>query len=147
MQVSHHATRLPPALPVDDYKTYAIRSPSDLTIKVACHLAGCDHWRIGWESIFDESTDLGQRQADYVRRRSGRTFSEYRTEAGLTVFRFASGQRCFREHHTRRERFIVRGGDWRGNPRGDRREHARPADWVEDFAGHQDRLKTLIERG
>jgi hypothetical protein len=139
--------RILPALPAGAYQTFALRSPSDLTIKVACHLAGCDHWRRGWESVLDESADLGRRQAGYIRRESGRTFTEQRTEAGLTVFRFEAGQRCFTEHRTRPERFLVRDGDWRGNPTGRVREHARPADWVEDFAGHQDQLKTQIERG
>ncbi|WP_225840314.1 hypothetical protein [Streptomyces sp. NK08204] len=70
-----------------------------------------------------------------------------KTDAGLTVFRFESGQRCFAEHYTRPEIYLVRDGDWRGNPTGRRRQHTRPADWVEDMAENQGRLIELQERG
>jgi len=91
-----------------------------------------------------------RRQAHYIRRESGRKFTEERTPAGLTEFTFEAGQKCFATHelrNSRPERFLVTGGDWRGNPTGERREHVNAADWTEDFALHQDRLKTVIERG
>jgi hypothetical protein len=139
--------RFQPALPVAAYKTYAVASPTDRTIRAACEQVGCLAYRHGWESHVDESTELGARQADYIRRLSGRTFREQRTDAGMTVFRFEGGQRCFAEHWTRPELYVVRDGDWRGNPTGRVRRHTRPDDWIEDFGGHQQALADRLERG
>ncbi|MFJ6667412.1 hypothetical protein [Streptomyces sp. NPDC091383] len=139
--------RIDPNMPVDAYQTYSITAPSDATIVAACEQVGCPQWQHGWDSVIDESTDLGQRQAAYIRTQSRRTFREMKTEAGLTVFRFESGQRCFAEHRTRPEIYLVRDGDWRGNPTGRKRQHTRPADWVEDMAEHQGRLIDMKQKG
>lgn len=138
--------RIEPAGPVQAYKTYSITSPSDRTVVYACEQVECERWARGWVSPIDERTELGAQQAAYIRHQSGRTFTESRTAAGLTVFRFASRQRCFEEHRTRPEFYVVRHGDWRGNL-GTIRRHTRPPDWVEDFGEHQDRIATQQERG
>lgn len=138
--------RLPPALPVGAYKTYAVASPPDRSVRAACEQVGCLAYRHGWESHVDEATELGRRQADYIRRKSGRTFREQRDAAGITVFRFDSGQRCFAEHRTRPELYVVRFGDWRQNL-GTIRRHTRPADFVEDFGEHQQVLADQLRRG
>lgn len=129
--------RVPPALPVGAFQTYAIASPHDTTVKAACVQVDCQAWRHGWQTLIDESTDIGRVQADYIRRLSGRTFREGRTGAGQTVFTFEAYQRCFADHRTRPETYTVKDGDWRGNPTGHVRRHTRPADWVEDFGLHQ----------
>jgi hypothetical protein len=139
--------RIDPALAVGAYQTYEVRSPRDVRLPSACEQSGCAAWRQGWESVIDESTQLGRDQAAYIRGQSGRTFREQRSEAGLTVFRFESGQRCFAEHGTRPEIYLVRDGDWRGNPTGRQRQHTRPADWVEDMAESLDAVRTDRERG
>jgi hypothetical protein len=139
--------RIDPAMPVGAYQTYEIRAPRDVRLKSACERAGCAAWRHGWESVIDESTPLGTDQAAYIRSQSGRTFREQRTDAGLTVFRFEAHQRCFAEHGTRPEIYLVRDGDWRGNPTGRQRQHSRPADWVEDMAESLDAVRTDKERG
>jgi hypothetical protein len=142
----HRLTRIEPAGPVQAYKTYAIAAPPDRLVVTACEDAGCLAWRYGWETVLNESTDLGRAQAAYVRHQSGRTFTESRTGAGLTVFRFESGQRCFAEHCTRPVTFAVRRGDWRGNL-GLIRQFDRPDQFVEDFGEHQQRLADQLERG
>jgi hypothetical protein len=129
------------------YQTYSITKPRDTLIRAVCEQVGCAAWRYGWESTVDESTGLGRSQAVYIRQRSRRTFTETRTGAGLTVFRFESGQRCFANHETRPEIYVVRDGDWRGNPTGRARTHQRPADWVEDFGLNQQRLGDDKQRG
>lgn len=156
--------RIAPLMPAHAYRSFVIRSPRDVLVRTACEQAGCKAWQYGWETIVDESTDLGQRQADYIRTQSGRTFTEHRSGAlvsvsaswrpptepavtWLTVFEFEPYQRCFEDHQTRPEQYLVRGGDWRGNPRREGRRHTRPGDWVEDMAGHLDGLRTAIERG
>lgn len=139
--------RIDPAMPVGAYQTFQISSPRDTMIPAACEQVDCPQWRNGWDSVIDERTELGQAQAGYIRVHSRRTFREMRTEAGLTVFRFESGQRCFAEHKTRPEIYLVRDGDWRGNPTGRRREHSRAADWVEDFGENQLRLVDQQKKG
>jgi hypothetical protein len=142
--------RLPP-LPrlrgtPEDYQSYRIHSPQDVEVVAACEQVGCPHWANGWESHIDEATQLGMAQAAYIRQRSGRTFTEARTAEGVTVFRFEPHQRCFAEHHTRPELYLVRSGV--GHVSGGLiRHHQRAVDWVEDCAEHQDHLKTLIDKG
>lgn len=139
--------RIQPLHDVAAYQTYSIQTPPDTLIKAACEEVGCEQWRLGWESTIDEATELGQRQAAYIRHRSGRTFRELKAPTGLTVFRFEPHQRCFREHQTRPELYAVRDGDWRGNPTGRVRQHTRAADWVEDFGEHQQQIADQHEKG
>jgi hypothetical protein len=139
--------RIEPLHAVQAYQTYSISQRPDVFVKAACQQVGCAGWLYGWETTVDESTEQGKVQAAYIRTRAGRTYREQRTAAGLTVFRFESGQRCFAEHKTNPERYGVRGGDWRGNPTGWTRQHARPADWVEDFGEHQQSIADQQAKG
>jgi hypothetical protein len=143
--------RFPPAMPAAAYKTFQIAAPLATHWNVVtCADLDCPHYLLGWDSVIDERTDLGQRQAHYIRRESGRRFTEERQPDGLTRFAFEAGQKCFTQHRGRNmrpERYVERGGDFRGNPRNERRTFARPDEWQESFEGHQDRLKTIIERG
>ncbi|MDT0377227.1 hypothetical protein RM572_00355 [Streptomyces sp. DSM 42041] len=145
--VGRQPFRLTPALPTKAYKTYRIAQAPDRLVRAACEQVGCAAWRYGWETTVDEATPLGAEQAAYIRRQSGRTFRELRTGTGLTVFRFEPGQRCFADHKTRPQRFVVRGGDWRGNPTGQRRLHQNGADWVEDFGENQQAVREAQQRG
>jgi len=143
--------RIEPNLPVNAYKTYEIKSPISTHFRPAtCAEVACEAHLNGWQSTIDETTVLGGQQAHYIRKQSGRGFTEHRTETGLTVFTFEAGQRCFGEHQVRLDRpelYLVTGGDWRGNPTGERRIHHNAADWVEDFGEHQLRIADQIERG
>ncbi len=129
------------------YQTYSITSPRDTTLRAACEQVDCVAWRHGWQSAIDEATELGRTQAAYIRTQSRRTFREQRTSEGLTVFVFEPGQRCFADHRTRPEIYLVRDGDWRENPTGRSRQHQRAADWVEDFGEHQLRLVEQQKKG
>ena len=144
--------RLPPKLPATAVKTYSLTAPRTThTRPGTCAEADCPSLARGWLSVIDESTDLGQRQAAYIRRDSGRKFVEARNPLGLTEFTFDPGQACFVEHRVPLEReplYVVRDGDWRGNPRGTAaRIHARPEHWVEDFAEHQQGLLDRFNQG
>jgi hypothetical protein len=139
--------RIQPTGPVGAYKTYAVTSPLDTLVRAACEQVDCAAWRLGWRTLVDEATELGRQQAVYIRHGARRTYRERPGPAGLTEFVFDSGQRCFAEHRTRPEIYVVRGGDWRGNPSGERRLHSRPADWVEDFTEHQGRVAEQVEGG
>ncbi len=161
--------RLAPVGEVWQYQTYTIRDAGDRTVVAACKDVGCPAWAHGWESAFNESDACGSTAtvqvmqqcarvrlgqgvcpgcgARYVRLESGRDFTEQHTEQGVTVFRFAAFQRCFRNHHTSPRLYVRRHGDWRGNPSGARYRHTRPQDWVEDFAENQQRLLAEIRKG
>jgi hypothetical protein len=139
--------RIEPNLPAAAFQTYAISTPHDTAVKAACEQVGCEARQHGWQTLIDETTDLGAQQATYIRTAARRIYTERPGPGGLTEFRFEPGQRCFADHQTRPEIYVVRDGDWRGNPTGRTRTHARPADWVEDFAEHQQQLADNTERG
>lgn len=141
--------RIDPAMPVQAYKTYDLRAPIETHFRTAtCVEVGCEAHQHGWSTTVDVGTPLGARQANYIRLQSGRHFTA--VEAGtLVTFTFPAGQTCFRSHKTAIGRdpvLSVRGGDWRGST-GLLRRHVRADDWVHDFAEHQDKIKTQIERG
>ena len=155
--------RAQPAGPARAYQTYAIRAPQETHTRPAtCAEVGCARLADGFQIAVDEATDLGRRQGAYLRaeclpiglpaaagHRGRRRYREAR-QGPLTVFLFPAGTRCFAEHRASVDRphlFIVRDGDWRGNPTGRVRRHDRPEHWVEDFAHHQDRVATVRERG
>jgi hypothetical protein len=145
--------RITPAMPVGAYKTYALSQPLATHFRPAtCAEADCGPHRNGWATTVDESTELGQRQAHYIRKQSGRRHVEHRDEAGLTVFTFEAGQPCFQadKHRVPLERPVNHytwGGDWRATPTRHDVRPMRGEDWVDDFANHQDKLKTALERG
>lgn len=141
-----------PNLPPQSMKTYGIIVPRRAFRKATCAEVQCRAYTNGWETfVVEGDNDIGDRQAHYIRKLSGRKFAERKREDGATVFKFESGQTCFREHVKRREEvpeiYVVRGGDWRGNPRGDSFRHVNGADWVDDFANHQNKLATRLEQG
>lgn len=143
--------RLEPKMPVQAYKTYQIAAPVATHYRRGrCEEVDCSHQAGGWASPIDESTALGQQQAWYIRNQAGRRFVEDRNQMpGVTLFVFEPGQQCFAEHQVPLDRpalYIVRGGDWRGNPTGDL-VRRRPDEWVDDFAAHQDKLATELEKG
>jgi hypothetical protein len=143
-----------PGVPVQAVKTYEISAPIQTHYRRAtCEESGCLAYRHGFASVIDISTPIGQRRADYIRKRSGRVFTAEQTGSVIT-FTFEKGQTCFRsddEHHVvpldRPALFIVRDGDFRGNPTGRRYVHDRPEHWVENFAEHQQKLADAHNRG
>lgn len=138
----------------EGYKTYAISAPlATHWRKASCEEIDCEHWRNGWQSIVDEKDARGMAVARYIRKESGRGFHTERLEDGRTCFIFLPGQMCFSagsdSHRVqiREENFILRSGDYRGNPDGRSLTFPGARDWVDDFGEHQDRIATAIERG
>lgn len=71
------AFRLDPQLPASAMKSYVIAAPRSSHFRAAtCAEVECRHYRNGWETVIDESTDDGRAQADYIRTASGRAFRE-----------------------------------------------------------------------
>jgi hypothetical protein len=145
--------RIPPNMAPEAYVTYRILAPiTTHWMPATCEQVECEAFIYGWTIAVDEATELGQRQAHYIRHDRTRSARESRSDAGLTVFDFGAGQQCFaasqHKRQVRPDQFIVDGGDWRGNPRRvERRVHTDAKFWVEDFAENQDKLHTLIEKG
>lgn len=145
-------TRLKPAMPAAAMQTFAISAPKEThTRRATCEEVNCEQYRRGWRIQVDLNTDLGQRQAYYIKHSSGRAYKVTDQRDGLVTLEFKPDQPCFQEHRVgigRPEKFLVKGGDYRGNPlKTVTRVHKKPEFWVEEFAENQDRLKTRIERG
>jgi hypothetical protein len=147
--------RITPNLPAAAYRTFQIVSPlSTHWRKATCEEADCPNFLHGWQSLIDETSELGQKQAYYIRKLSGRKFTEDRDwQPPLTLFTFEAGQSCFSsdQHKVpleRPEHYLVKGGDWRGNPLGTAtRKHTSPDHWIEEFQENQDKIIRLHERG
>lgn len=154
MMFEQKVNRISPQGPPELYKTYQVLRPiSTHTRPATCAEVDCPNFLQGWRSTFDVSTDLGKRQARYVREHSGRRFEVEDVPAPgqpLLVLVFPAGQQCFTAHRVALERtpiFRIKGGDWRGNPRGLPTVTRSPSDWMDDFATHQNELAEAIRKG
>lgn len=142
--------RVEPQMPASAYKTYSIVAPASTHFrKATCAEVDCPRYLNGWRVRVEQLTP----ELLHAAKTSGRKYSELRVAEGETWLIFEAGQPCFQagEHRKRLDRpelYIVRDGDWRGNPRGtEARRHARPEHWVEDFSEHQGRLAAAHEKG
>jgi hypothetical protein len=128
--------------------------------RATCEEVDCPQYQRGWVTVVDESTDLGRRQAAYIRQECrpenvtivGGTVRRYRESCnatGGTEFTFGPGQRCFGRHEVplvESERFLVRDGDRRaylGRPY----RHREPDHWVEDMQTNFDGIRRVVEKG
>lgn len=133
-------------------QTYQILAPKDTHWRPAtCEEVRCRAAENGWKMILDLTTDLGQRQARYIKHHSGRRYEIAEQRDGLVTLIFRGGQECFSEHKVRTDRpevYRVRPGDRRGNTTGrPARVHTKPEHWIEDFQENSARLNQLAERG
>lgn len=142
--------RIDPVAGPEHFKTYAIVAPVATHYRRAsCREVECAAWTSGFRSTVDVATELGVAQARYIEGHSGRHYT--RTQVGTVVtYDFPAGQRCFRQHQVPLERepfYIVRGGDYRGDPRREGSVRRTADEWVDDFATHQQRIAAAVERG
>lgn len=153
MDFDMQVQRLAPAGAPELYKTYAISSPLSTHTRVAsCREVECANHLKGWRTVLDLSTDLGKRQARYIREKSGRRFSAHAKtiNSPLLTLDFPPGQECFAEHRVPLHRepfYLIKGGDWRGNPHNIPVVVRNERDWVDDFGDHQQKIKDARERG
>jgi hypothetical protein len=141
--------RIEPKGSPEQYKTYAIVSPMDTHTRVAsCAEVDCPNYLNGWRTTLDLSTDIGKMQARYIRDKSGRAF-EVISDSPL-VLEFRAGQKCFTEHRVplhREPLYVIRGGDYRGNPMALPVVQRSERDWLDDFGDHQQKIRQARERG
>jgi hypothetical protein len=143
-----------PRLPEEAMQTYAIAEPKATHWRaVPCGQVegGCGAHEHGWKTTCDLSTDVGLRQARYIRDHSGRTFTWERVDP-LITFVFPAGQQCFAGHRVSLGRpalFVVQNGDRRGPGRRplQRRVFDRGDQWMDDLHETTDRLITVAQRG
>lgn len=142
--------RIDPKAGPEAYKTYQLLQPAGThTRPASCAEVDCPRMRNGWRSRMDVTTVKGQKDATWIRMKSGRTFT-YVEHGPIVTFSFPAGQRCFEKHRAplQREPILrVAGGDWRGNPRGTDTLVLKPQAWVDNFGEHQDRLADNQQRG
>jgi len=143
-------SRIRPLMGADAYKTYEMRSPLSTHFRPAtCAEANCQYYANGFQVRVE---GLAPKVLNAVQN-SGRKYTVQKVADGETYLSFEPGQPCLREslHRVREDRpplYIVRDGDWRGNPRGTKaRLHQTPDHWVEDFATHQQAIADEIKKG
>lgn len=145
-------SRIEPAGPSQAYKTYSMRFPLKTHWRQAtCEEVDCEAYRCGWVTTVDIGTELGQKQFYFITHDKERSCSMQKSGDTLFKFLFGPGQRCFASgnHRVRLERIpqaLVIPGDFRQRT-GPVQVHKRIDDWVDDFANHQNRIKTQLERG
>lgn len=139
-----------PFMNPDQYKTYSVSAPVQTHTRVAtCQEVECSAFLNGWVTRVDVKSELGARQAKYIRNQSGRHFVMVPIAEGASIyeFKFPAGQRCFRQHRVSLDRpafFRIQEGDWRWVGR------VRDVDgqsWLDDFGEHQERLADVLGRG
>ena len=137
-----------PSLPTTAMKTYEVLAPTRTHWrKATCAEVDCPHHLHGWAT----TVQAGSADEALIRR-AGRHFTAQPQPGGFLQFVFPAGQPCFKAHQhrvllDRQEIFVVRGGDWRGNPRGIPTQRLEPAAWVDNFAAHQQRLANRLAAG
>jgi hypothetical protein len=137
-----------PVGPAQAYQTFQILVPDANWRPASCEEVGCGFFLNGWRL----RVEVLPPQMLYTAKTAGRRFVEHRVADGETWLVFEAGQSCFKttEHRVRLdmpELYVVRDGDWRGNPTGSVRRHKRAADWVDQFGEHQQNVAELLERG
>lgn len=134
-------------MPIGAYQTYSVSAPDATHWRLAgCSEVLCDAYVNGWRTVVPTNGP----EAYYIRHDRTRRAQEV-TAAGdaMATFLFEAGQNCFEQHRTpngRPELYVVRRGDSRGNPTGERSVVQAP-EWVDRFQEHQDKLETMKERG
>jgi len=139
-------TRMRPVGPIQAYKTYQVSAPPSHWRQATCAEVGCLDYLNGWQMAVGASDAA----VLHAVRTSGRRFTEVSNGIVIT-FDFEAGGPCQKPSLHRvqvvPEIYIVRGGDWRGNPTGMRRQHRNPDEFVEDFGEHQIKIIDELKRG
>jgi len=148
--------RITPRLGPEYYQSYTMSLPLSTHWRPAtCEEVDCPDFINGFVLTVDTSTDLGQKQYYYVTHDKSRKYSMQRLNQYTYKFIYGPGNNPFagpaHEHRLpigREPYWLVRGGDWRGNPRGiETRVHTKPEFWVEDCADNQQKLAEFEKRG
>lgn len=148
--MSVQLSRIQPLMGPEAYKTYAVVSPLSTHFRPAtCAEANCSYHRDGFQVRVEGLAP----EVLHAVQHSGRKYTVQTVAEGETYLVFEPGQSCLQQslHRVPVDRpplYIVRDGDFRGNPRGTKaRLHQNPGDWVDDFATHQQAIADAIQEG
>ena len=144
-------SRPEPKMPAHAYKTYGMVAPISTHFrKATCAEAACQHFANGWRVRVEGLSP----QDVHLAKNCGRRYTEHHVAEGETWLVYEAGQPCFRESEhrvrvtDRPPLYVVRDGDYRGNPRGTKtRVHHSPDNWLDDFATHQQAIVDEIAKG
>lgn len=145
--------RIAPALPAHAMKTFEVRQPLATHFRqVPCAEAGCDKYAAGWVMGFDLTEMAKVNAANSINRVVKARGMRCKVERVGTkaIFTFPPGQSCLEGHRVlvgREPLYIVRGGDWRGNPRRESYRHASGDAFMDDWRTSQDRIEAFKRRG
>jgi hypothetical protein len=142
--------RVDPSGPSAAYRTYGAVVPRQTHTRAAtCAEVECDAMAHGWITTVDVATPLGQRQANYIRLKSGRHFTATAMH-NLVSFTFPAGQTCFAEHRVPLERppvLYTRPGDWRSPDNFNTRRIVGPSQWTDTICESFDDFADRMKRG
>lgn len=139
-----------PGLPASARRTFSILMPTESHWrKATCKEVDCPRYLKGWKARVEVMTP----EQIHIIKAAKYRYRELSVKPGETWWLFDAGQTCFRaaDHMIqlgKPELFVVRDGDWRGNPRGTPTiRHKRPELWVEQFSEHQAKLAKARQAG
>lgn len=136
--------------PVQHQRTFQIDQPLETHFRRAtCQEVNCKAYANGWKMGFDLTDPEKVAAARAIRDKSGRTFTVELAD-NKVIMTFPAGQRCFVTHRVSLERepiYIVRGGDFRGNPRRERTVHKTADSFVDRWDNELSTIKEIQERG
>lgn len=139
--------RIVPKSGPENYKTFGIYKPREThTRPGTCEEYGCENYLVGWTNRVPLS-DI--KTLEWLRSSACTSRWKYteRRENNEILFMFPAGQRCFKfdKHRVsldRPELYVVKGGDWRGDPRQETpRVHTKPENWVEDMQENLEQVR------
>ena len=137
--------------PVQLMRTYQIAQPLQTHYREAgCAEVACPAHAAGWRMGYDLTDPERRAAARWIRDTSGRSYTYELLEGGTKIiFTFPAGQQCFKKHRVPLERepfYVVRAGDFRGNPDGQRIRH-RADTFIDAWENDLDKLNTRREQG
>lgn len=103
----------------EQYQSFIVRQPvATHTRPATCEEYGCPMMARGWRTTLNERDPEQEANARWIRKASGRDFTEERKEDGTTVFTFTPGQPCFAngQHRVSNDRpagLLIARGDYR----------------------------------
>jgi hypothetical protein len=136
--------------PVRSMRTFQIDQPLSTHYRVAtCAEVDCPDRAGGWRMGFDLSDPERLAAARWIRDHGGRRYTHEIID-GKIVMTFAAGQNCFKAHRVPLDRepfYVVRGGDFRGNPEKIYFQHRSADSFIDQWESDLDRLNAIRERG
>lgn len=136
--------------PVQSMRTFEINQPIATHFRRAtCAEVECGARAAGWKMGFDLTDPERLAAARWIRDHSGRTMAAEVADGKVTLT-FPAGQDCFQKHRVPLERepfYVVRGGDFRGNPTRQRVTHKSADTFIDQWENDLDRLNAVRERG